>query len=1239
MQTHFDKIKTFSSLQTEFIISEENVLVLEKMRLFHLKHKIIPNSYYTLYEIEINEEYFIKMKDNDMKYYYQEFHKRVFNNLILHVYHLFSEERKPNYYSYLIFEKSEFIVSECFSFKNQAIFFNKKAKSVIIGNNDLRSIKIPNLLKSKSIVLNEKFFNLAEEDSLIQMISFYYDVMSLLVFLENKKYHFSFYFQLINPMFLFVSRIDNDEKFVFHIEHKYIIKFLLLPEPLLEYMFYNTSFFQNPIKYFFRNLNSESNESSFNFEPSSIYPILKKIAPFYNIYMSSKLFLDILQTINNSNLSKQSYNLKQDMIKLLNRSIDHFVLETLITKQSERFSHKHFLNSYYKELKNFLQVYVFSEKIKQIFSKTRSRVYQYVIIKEVTQSHILQKILENTNPLVKSLNFSDCRIDPNFFKDITVAFQFLEELIIRNVNRISKCYRLEEIQLKSLIYSGKMKNLRILDLAGNSIKLTGPLFVNKVESASLREKALPNIIELNLSKNDLKCEDCQMILQEPVFGNVRKINLSENCIDLVFKAEKGYSLLSKLESLNFSKNQLKDFGSQHLFESYGLESLRKLDLSYNRIIFPAKLSHLINLRILKLDYNLINSNGCQSIFSNISLKNIEELSLVGNSIKQPLTKETVNNLIHLKKLNLSKNLIAGDLAKVIFEQEFRLDNLIELDLSNNSIDTIIPAKEKLNANLLKTINFLNLSFNHITDEGANMIFNTNFENILMLNLNFNEIWEPVNEDYKLQSLIILDLNNNRITDTGCQRIFEKLNPFCKLRKLDLQRNRITNPVDLTVDFPENSIEKINFNFNTIDCKGSQSLFLCKKFEHLKELIMASNKIIIPIKENQIKNLTRLTLANNKINSIGSQSIFNSENFEELNYLDLYRNLIEIPLEETNLLKELNELDLANNKINSQGSNWIFSNKNFENLEKLNLNNNQIQIPFETNNLINLQHLNMKRNKINSEGCQAIFQNPNLKNLKKLYLEHNVIEISVVSTSKCFLNNLYKISLAHNKISSEGCQNLLKMKQLDHLEIISLSRNQIEFPLDVKVPCDLKNLRRLNLSFNPIKFEGIAPIFYCPGLKNLETIKIMECELEEVIDTNKPVELGKLRYLLAAQNKINSRGSQNIFLAENLKNLQILDLCNNEIEVPTLLEIPVKPKLSTILLSRNKIGSDAGETLFGCKAFEKLLNLDLSDNNLQRFDLEKFGLWSLAQLNLIDNNLDYESNKMVDELNNKMKVLF
>ena len=86
------------------------------------------------------------------------------------------------------------------------------------------------------------------------------------------------------------------------------------------------------------------------------------------------------------------------------------------------------------------------------------------------------------------------------------------------------------------------------------------MFVNKQESAKLREKALPNIISLNLSGNELQCKDCHRILQEPVFENVRKIDLSRNSIDFAFQDEHGYCLLAKLETLKFSHNQLRDIG-------------------------------------------------------------------------------------------------------------------------------------------------------------------------------------------------------------------------------------------------------------------------------------------------------------------------------------------------------------------------------------------------------------------------------------------------------------------------------------------------------------------------------------------------------------------------------------------------------------------------------------------------------------------------------------------------------
>lgn len=54
-------------------------------------------------------------------------------------------------------------------------------------------------------------------------------------------------------------------------------------------------------------------------------------------------------------------------------------------------------------------------------------------MREITQKHILEQTLSHTNPLVKTLQFYDCKIDLDFFKDFTVAFEFLEELSIRNM--------------------------------------------------------------------------------------------------------------------------------------------------------------------------------------------------------------------------------------------------------------------------------------------------------------------------------------------------------------------------------------------------------------------------------------------------------------------------------------------------------------------------------------------------------------------------------------------------------------------------------------------------------------------------------------------------------------------------------------------------------------------------------------------------------------------------------------
>ena len=61
-----------------------------------------------------------------------------------------------------------------------------------------------------------------------------------------------------------------------------------------------------------------------------------------------------------------------------------------------------------------------------------------------------------------------------------------------------------------------------------------------------------------------------------------------------------------------------------------------MELNNNKIANPLKISHLINLRELRVDDNMIDSSGCQNIFENEYLKVLEILSLAGNTIKIPI---------------------------------------------------------------------------------------------------------------------------------------------------------------------------------------------------------------------------------------------------------------------------------------------------------------------------------------------------------------------------------------------------------------------------------------------------------------------------------------------------------------------------------------------------------------------------------------------------------------------------
>lgn len=172
---------------------------------------------------------------------------------------------------------------------------------------------------------------------------------------------------------------------------------------------------------------------------------------------------------------------------------------------------------------------------------------------------------------------------------------------------------------------------------------------------------------------------------------------------------KNWVLKNAEEELNEDLNLMVNLNSltlvclnlpEKLFEMTNLTKLKILtDYKLKHIIKnKGDISNLINLEKLKIE-NCIKDYFSYSICSH--LKNIKNLSLPNNKIK--VIPNEIKNLVHLKKLDFSKNKI------VVFSKELcELKNLEDLQLNENNIEFLPVEIENLS-----NLDFLYLSSNKI----------------------------------------------------------------------------------------------------------------------------------------------------------------------------------------------------------------------------------------------------------------------------------------------------------------------------------------------------------------------------------------------------------------------------------------------------------------------------------------------------------------------------------------------
>ncbi|XP_055371026.1 leucine-rich repeat neuronal protein 3 isoform X2 [Condylostylus longicornis] len=443
------------------------------------------------------------------------------------------------------------------------------------------------------------------------------------------------------------------------------------------------------------------------------------------------------------------------------------------------------------------------------------------------------------------------------------------------------------------------------------------------------------------------------------------------------------SLIDNIEQLSWIKSEVNDVILGRLLKKHGtaLHHIEVLDFSGNIIenidfeIF--KDNHM--LKTLKLNQNLIKN------INLYDLNNLQELYLDNNNIQTfNINNETLTHKLsrNLKVLHISNNDIYN-ISDINMFMNFKV--LEELNIAGNKIYNV-PYKLLYE---LRDLKCLNLSSNFIKT------FNNNNDNILA--------------HISLQTLI---LNNNKIEKVE----INSFNKFEHLQKLDISYNEI-------YVIEENSFDNL-YNLKSLNLRGNKiSLIPSELFTNLKLLekldISENNVIIIPngLFRHQY-NMQSLFIENTNLNYIGN---FISEKHNEIN---------------TSVLKNLKILKITNNRNLITMPDTLY--KNCENLLQLNISHNALEhIPSQIGNLKFIEKIDISNNKIKYLPNTLM----DLQNMK----EFNMINNNFVCDCHMYwiLNwtNQLNLSIEGSKEHESKTMWQIKMSTCNEGETFSESRNQ------------------------------------------------------------------------------------------------------------------------------------------------------------------------------------------------------
>ena len=452
----------------------------------------------------------------------------------------------------------------------------------------------------------------------------------------------------------------------------------------------------------------------------------------------------------------------------------------------------------------------------------------------------------------------------------------------------------------------KLENLIHLDLRGNEIEfLSDKLIViknlvylnfysNSIKDASIDFSDLESLRYLNLSHNEL------ITTENLIFPNdLRILLLNNNKIDSI---PSHIGNCGNLKRLNLSNNLLKEISNN----LYTLSELKNFDINHNKLVcLGEELGNLKKLSKLNVGFNYI-----KEIPESIGLLDeLDELHLTLNPIK--VIPDSISNLISLKKINLD----------CIYSLKLISENILKL----------------------KSLTFLSMCKCNIYELPSEI---SQLKNLERLILNDNRISIIPDVIATLNELRSLYLANNKV-----KSIAGSVLGLPKLEQLDLQNNQLENISEISSEFTECGLIKLDLHNNKLE----DLPIGFDKLTNLQHLNLSSNKFkAFPQIICKLIKIETLYLRKNKIKELPNE-IGDLQNLVILEFWE--NNLVELPTT-IGLLKSLKVLALPDNKIKSLPKEI----GNLVNIRNVGLSGNELnEIPVDFANLTRLEKLNIDGN--------------------------------------------------------------------------------------------------------------------------------------------------------------------------------------------------------------------------------------------------------------------------------------